>query len=346
MSFLLLISALIVFITRLKKSISLYVASKYSKYTFIVVIISSILFAFLNMYSLTAKCRQLKIPLPVLATGLTYLYYVIAGMIIYVLRKRIRSAIKHLDFFLLLSVLLFGFLAFGPYHLTSDKLVIASPVAFLQYYVPGISGIQATARWGLIFSFTLSVAVAIFLSKYATSRRLKICGLIFMFVVFLELSPGFRIPEFRNLSPYKWTPRETDIFLKNIPDKGAVLELTSYPLKQEQDVASDNSLGYSIFSSLYHKKPLVAGYGMGPHVTFRYLFIPKNKTLSLGTINTLRKFGAKYWVFHIEGWSKPELQLLNDLLGELKKIAMLDDGKTLIYEDPNPKASVGYYDVI
>lgn len=345
-SLFLLFNALIIVITRFKESMSQHKADKYSKHAFIIVSIVSILFAFLNMHSLTAKCMQLKIPLPKLAVGITYLCYAIAGIIIYVLRNRISSAIKHLDFFLLLSTFLFGLLSFGHYYLTENKLVVASPVAFLIYYVPGFSGIQATARWGLIFSFTLSIAIAIFLSKYTTSRRLKICAVIFMLISLLELSPGFRTLDFKNLSPYRWTPRETDIFLKNLPDKGAVLELASYPVKQEQHITSDNSLGYVLFSRLYHKKPLVTGYSSyAPHVANRYLFYPKDKTLSLGTIDTLRKFGAKYWVFHIEDWSSEELKLLKDSIGELKKIAELDNGKTLIFEDLTPKISVGYFDV-
>ena len=348
MSFLLFFSAGIIFITRLKESVSSYVVNQYSKYAFISVIIISILLAFLNMHSLTVRCMQLKIPLPNLASGLTYLYYIIAGISIYVLRNRIKAAIKHLDFFLLLSALLFGFLTFGPYYLTGNKLVVASPVAFLQYHVLGFSGIQATARWGLILSFTLSVAVALFLSKYVTSRRFKVCAVIFMLIAILEVSPGFRMPELKNLSSYWWTPRETDIFLKSLADNGAVLELPSYPINQdrEQNVNSDNSLGYSLFSRLYHKKPLVLGYASyKPHVTNKYLYFPKDKTLSLGTINTLRKFGAKYWVFHIEDWSLEKLQLFQGNIGVLKKIAELDKGKTLIYEDPDPKVSVGYYDV-
>lgn len=347
MSIFLLFNALIIVITRLKEPMPLRKANKYSKHIFIAVVIIFILFAFLNMHSLTARCMQLKIPLPKLAYGITYLCYAITGIIIYVLRHRIRLAIKHLDFFLLLSALLFGLLCFGPYYLTENKLVIASPVAFLQYYVPGFSGIHATARWGLMFSFAVSIAIAIFLSKYTTNRRLKICAVIFLLIALFELSPGFRIPEFKNLSPYRWTPRETDIFLKNIPDNGAVLELASYPFKQEPSIVSDNSLGYVLFSRLYHKKPLVIGYASyTPHVTIRYLLYPKDKTLSLETIHILRKFGAKYWVFHIDGWSLEEFQLFKDTIGGLKRIAKLDNGKTLIYEDPNPKASVGYYDVI
>ncbi len=300
------------------------------------------------MHSIAARCKQYEIlSLSHMSIAVTYLYYIIAGIIIYVLRNRIRSAMKHLDFFLLLSAFLFGLLCFGPYYVTGNKSVIASPVAFLIYHVPGFSGIQATTRWGLLLSFTLSIGVAMFLSKHATSLRLKICVAIFMLISFLEISPGFRMPDFKNLSPYRWIPRETDIFLKNIPDSGAVLEMESYPVKREQHLTSDNSLGYVLFSRLYHKKPLVTGYSSyTPHVTSKYIFYPKDKTLSSKTIDTLRKFGAKYWVFHIDDWPAEEIRLLKDSIGGLRQIAELDNGKTLIYEDPDPKVSVGYCDVM
>ena len=346
MSLFLLFSAPIIFIIRLKESTSQQKVKKYSKYSFIFIIIVSILLAFLNMHSLVTKCRQLKMPSPELAVGITYFCYVIVAIIIYILRNRIRLAIKHLDFFLLLSLFLFGLLSFGPYYLIGNKLVFASPVAFLIYYVPGFSGIQGTARWGLLFSFSLSIAVAVFLTKYAKSRKLKICAVIFMLIVIFIMSPGFGIPDLKNLLPYKWTPRETDIFLKSLPNDGAVLELSSYPAKQEQYVSSENSLGYIIFSRLYHKKPLVTGYmSYTPHVLNKYLFFPEDKTLSPGKINTLRKFGAKYWVFHIGDWSLGELKLFNNPIAGLKQIAVLDKGKTLIYEDLEPKVSVGYLDV-
>lgn len=346
MSIFLLLSAPLIVIKRLKESISQYKVNKYSKCIFIGVIIISILFAFLNMYSLTVKCVKLKMPLPQLASGLTCLCYAIIGSIIFILRHRISSAIKHLDFFFILIALLFGLLSFGPYYLTKNGLAIVSPVAFLIYHVSIFSGIQATARWGLVFSFTISISVAIFLSKHTTNYRLKLFTAMFMLIIFLELSPGFQMLDFKNLSPYKWKPRQTDIFLKELPGNDAVLEMSSYPPKEEDHVVSDNSLGYVIFSHLYHKKPLVVGYSSYvPHASYRYLLHPRDKTLSFGVINTLRKFGARYWVFHIEDWSSEQLKLLKDSIGELKKIAALDSGKTLIFEDPCPKISVGYFDV-
>jgi len=345
-SFLLLLSAPIVVIIRLKQaSVRL---DKNSIQTFVIIIITCVFLAFFNMQSILVRCRQYEMPLPPdLAVKTTYLCYVTGGVFIYALRNRIKAATMRLDFFLLLAALIFGFLAFGPYFLTGDKLVIASPAAFLIYYVPGFSGIHATARWGLLLSFTLSIAVAIFLSKHASSRRLKICCAIFMLVSFLEISSGLHIPKANNAPPYKWVPGKIDIFLKGLPDNDAVLELSSFPVKLDQSVASNGSLGYVMFSRLYHKKPIVTGYASYiPHVMSRYIFYPEDEKLSRATIGKLRRLGARYWVLHIDNWPDRDIRLLKDNAGALNQIAELDEGKTLVYEDPNPNVSIGYNDTM
>jgi hypothetical protein len=347
-SLILLLSAPIMFIIKLKEAASPAVANKYSKRALINTIIIASLFAFLSMLSLVARWAQINInmtigtPMPKLAMGLTYLCYVIAGFCVYFLRNRIRSAIKQPDFFMFLCALFFGLLAFGPYYLTKNNLVVASPVAFLEYHVIGFSGIQATARWGLLLSFTLSIAVAIFLSKHIKTRKQQIFAALFMLIAILDVSPGFKIPSFKNLPVYQWKPRETDIFLKNIPDNGAVLELTSFPVKRSQHVSSDNMLGYALFSSLYHKKLLVRGYSSNvPHAISRYLLYPQDPGISPKRIQSLRRFGAKYWVIHIDDWSLEDIKSLKDSVECLKQITELDSGKTLIYEDPDPKISLG-----
>ncbi len=343
-----LFSAPIVFFIKLKASLPLCGLKSCFKRSFLNAIILSALFAFLNTQALLARCAQINknmiigMPMPKLAVSLTYLFYIIVGICIYCLRKRVREAIKQPDFFMLLCALFFGLLAFGPYYLTRNNLVIASPVAFLQYHVLGFSGIQATARWGLLLSFALSIAIAIFFSRYIKNRKHQIFAAAFMLVAILDVSPGFKIPDFNNLPVYQWMPRESDIFLKNLPDQGAVLELTSFPVKRSQKVVSDNLFGYSLFSSLYHKKPLVRGYSSNiPHAINRYLFDPQDPTVSPETVQSLRKFGAKYWVIHIDKWSPEDIRLLKVNTGCLKQIAEFDNGKTLIYEDPDPKVTLG-----
>jgi len=278
---------------------------------------------------------------------MTYPFYIMAGIITYALRRRLLLAMKHLDFYLLSAAIFFAFLAFGPYYMAGDNKAVVSPVAFLMYHAPGFSGIQATARWGIIFSFTLSIAVSIFLSSHISTYASKIIAAIFMLICILELSPGFRAPEFKGLSPYDWAPRQTDIFLKNLDGSGAVLEMESYPMKKEQYLTSDNSLGYALFSSLYHRKPLVAGYSSYiPHVTNRHLFYPEDKIFSYDTVRILRRFGARYWVLHIDNWPIEDMSLFKDNLKGLKQIGSLDNGKTLINEDVEPTIGLTYYDIV
>ncbi len=62
--------------------------------------------------------------------------------------------------------------------------------------------------------------------------------------------------------------------------------------------------------------------------------------LTSKTIGDLRKFGARYWVFHMDHWPKEDNFNPGGELYGLRRIASLDDGKTLVYEDLEPKIAV------
>jgi hypothetical protein len=345
MSAVLIAGAIIAFVKRLIETNPSYRHRPYMMYGLVLTIFITSLFAYFNMHFLSRACLKLTGCLPKLAIMHTYIYYIAAGIIIYMLYPRIKSAVRFLDFSLILMAIIFGLLAFGPYYLTGSHKMIPSFIVFLQYYVPGFSSIQATARWGLVMSFTLSVAVAVFLSKLKMGCKLKFFTIACAFISVMELSPGFQVSGFNIDAPYKWSPRETDVFLKNTQDNGALLELSSYPPVIEQNITSENSLGYFIFSQLYHKKPLVLGYGLGPHVTYWNIFFPEDKEFDYETAERLRKFGAKYWVFHINGWGEEDVKTLKESVKNLKKITELDNGMTLIYEDPAPKVSVTLFEI-
>lgn len=342
MPFSLLLSALIIAFVRIKDSTASEKIRGMPQYlSFFITILGSSLIAFLNMNSLKTKSLQWELPPPELMPIVTYSCYIAIGVLIFIFHRRIGSAIKHLDFFLLLSALFFGLLMFGPSYPIGNKSIFASPIAFLVYFVPGFSAIRATARWGIVFSFTLSIAVALFTSERIISRKLKAYLSILMLMAILEVTPLFQIPNFKNLSPYQWSPRETDIFLKDLPGYDAVLELESYPVDIDYTVRSDNSLGYSLYSRLYHKKPLITGdASFFPSVIHRYIFNSEENLWSSKTVNRLRTFGAKYWVLHTDKWSSEEIRSMKNSTGALNLIAQLDNGKTLIYKDPEPKVSI------
>jgi hypothetical protein len=124
-----------------------------------------------------------------------------------------------------------------------------------------------------------------------------------------------------------------DVVLKGIPEEGAVLELGPYPL----DYAL---IGPDIYSILYHKRPLVGGYAtVTPKAMNRYLFNP-DEGFTPRRISELRKFGARYWVIHLDQWPEDDPFYPRGELDGLKRIAVLDGGKTLVYEDPHPKVTI------
>ena len=340
----LLISCIIIFITRLTNVTPFKKTCETSRWlAFFAIAITCGLWAFLSLWSLKEKSLQSGLPLPVLASGTTYVCYMLSGGLLFIMRHRINTAAKHIDFFLLLIAIFFGFLMFGPYYITGNKNIVASPVAFLIYQVPGFSAIRVPSRWGTVFSFTLCVAVALFLSQN-TNRKIKICLSSFIFLALLETIPFLQMPDTRNLSPYKWTPREIDVFLKSLPGNGAVLELESYPIDLF-NTDSNNSLNYSLFSRLYHKKPIVVGYAsFFPPFIARQLLSASDKLWSPRTIRFLRKFGAQYWVFHTENWPPEDIRSIAESKLSLKLIKQLDNGKTLVFENPSPRVSIAQSD--
>jgi hypothetical protein len=340
LSIFLLIGALALCFARLRKAVKVQGSKWRTVITFVLLAGFMIALAWLNMHCIKIINERYLAPLPSLAVGWTYFYYFITGVIIYVFRHRLGNGLRNLDFYLVLVAVFFGLLAFGPYYLTPDGKAIPSPVAFLLYDVAGFKGMGVPARWGLILSFTLSIAVAIFLSRYDTSWKRRIAAVLFILLCLLELSPGIKLSGFKKIIPYQWKPGEIDVFLRDLPD-GAVLEMSDYPLKTEQECPTKNCLGERLFARTFHKKLLVNGYASHtPHILNQYLYFPKNPALTSKSIGNMRKLGARYWVVHREGWPEDKVRSFKALVGDLKKIASFDDGETLVYEDPDPKVTV------
>jgi hypothetical protein len=340
LSILLLLAALLLFVVRLKPAYTVQVSKRWTVSTLLLLMGFMTVLAWLNMQSITYANERYHADLPALAVGWTYFYYFIAGAVIYVFRHQLSSALRHLDFYLFLVAVFFGFLAFGPYYLTPDGKAVASPAAFLLFNVPGFNGMGVPARWGMILAFTLSIAVAVFLSQYDTGWKRKIASAAFILLCFLEVCPGIKLSGFHRVPPYEWQPGEVDVFLRDLPD-GAVLEMSDYPLKVEQECPTRNCCGERLFARTFHKKLLVNGYASHtPPIIDEYLYHP-NAVLSHKAVKNMRKFGARYWVIHMEGWPEAKVRLFKGVVGDLRQIAYFDKDKTAIYEDPHPKISVG-----
>ncbi|KPK97928.1 MAG: hypothetical protein AMJ95_06635 [Omnitrophica WOR_2 bacterium SM23_72] len=270
----------------------------------------------------------------------TAIFYLFLGWPLVFFRDRIMRALENKAFFFLSLGVFFATIAFGPYYLSPENKLIPSPVILLLVFVPGFSGIRAIARWGLLFSFSVSLGVALGLSGPKKSLAGKLIVSFVLLAAFLEMFPGINHDTLPPLKLYEWKPREVDIFLKQQPKEGAVLELETYPIKDL------TNLGYELYSSLYHKRPILTGYGaVIPPVTIDHLY-EVDGTLDAERVASLRKFGARYWVLHLDKWPKKEkFDPPEDFYG-LRRVAEFNGGKTLVYEDSDPKIAVTLFGLI
>jgi len=264
----------------------------------------------------------------------TVVSYLLLGWPVIFFRDRVINALKNKTFFFLSLGVFFAIIAFGPYYLSPENKLIPSPVIMLLAFVPGFSGIRAIARWGLLFSFSASLGVTSGLSGQKKSLAGKFIVSFVLLAAFLEMFPEAYLGPLPPLKLYEWRPREVDIFLKQQPKEGAVLELETYPIRDIKD------LGYELYSSLYHKRPILTGYGaVFPRVTLDHLYETEG-TLDAERVSSLRKFGARYWVLHLDKWPKvQEFDPPEDFYG-LRRVAVFNGGKTLVYEDPEPRIAV------
>ena len=263
----------------------------------------------------------------------TVCFYYGFGALIIFFRNRVSIALHQLPFFFFFLSLVSVFLAYGPYFPVSGGKAIPSPLIFIQCYVPGFNGIRAVPRWGLLASFGISLGAALAFTQAKGKGVPKVLIGVILLLCFYELSPGFSLKRLPSFTFYRWQPRTVDIFLKNLPGKGAVLELASYPVDHE-------AAGPEMYAHLYHHKPIVTGYGrVFPPLITQYIY-QANTSLTVERIGELRKFGARYWVFHMDAWPAQDMFEPKDDLGGLRLMVSLDNGKTLIYEDPAPKVAV------
>ena len=61
-------------------------------------------------------------------------------------------------------------------------------------------------------------------------------------------------------------------------------------------------------------------------------------TLAPENVELLRAFGARFWVVHVDELAPHLRANVPEAFGPVRKIATLDEGRTVVYEDPEPKA--------
>lgn len=263
----------------------------------------------------------------------TFFCYLIFGFLLVFLRNRIVSALGFMpSFFFLYSIFALS-LAFGSYYILADGRAMPSPTILVTALLPGFSGIRASARWGLMFSFAISLGV---FSSFAFLKKGIVRGLaaiVIIFVSFTELFLGIYLGNMPEPRLNQWRPSETDIFLKQARGEGSVLELTSYPVPYSLG-------GPDMYSSLYHRRPIVTGEATIVPEIIRYYLYDLDSKLTPERISELRKIGARFWVLHKGEAISAEVLSDIERSGNFKQVAFFDHGEIIIYEDLDPGVEI------
>ena len=261
----------------------------------------------------------------------TFFCYLIFGFLLVFLRNRIVSALGFMpSFFFLYSIFALS-LAFGSYYILADGRAMPSPTILVTALLPGFSGIRASARWGLMFSFAISLGV---FSSFAYLKKgiiRNLCAIIVISVSFSDLFLGMPEGHIPKSQLHHWQPDRVDIFLKNTEGQGSVLELFSYPLSFR---------GQDLYSSLYHHRPIVTGVAtVLPRLTASYLYNQDMK-LTAEMLSKLRGFGARFWVVHRDEAVNKEIFGYISRNKDFREIASFENGDILVYEDLNPNVAI------
>jgi hypothetical protein len=263
----------------------------------------------------------------------TAVVYSTAGALIGLLWPRIVAVSRTPAGWMFSCAVVFALLALGPVVALGDGTAIPSP-ALLVSRLPGFSAIRASGRWGFLCSFSLAVSAALWISTPRSPRI--VLGLA---VVVLAAVAADAWKPARNVvltqTGLRWEPRAVDRALRELKDDGAVLELPVWATQIEAP---------RMVSRLYHRHPLVNGYGGTIPAFFQdHWAAPAEDLRATGTltpanVELLRAFGARWWVLHVSELDEKVRDRVPSAFGPVKQVAALDGGMVRIYEDPAPAA--------
>lgn len=201
------------------------------------------------------------------------------------------------------------------------NIFIPLPYGIFYYVIPGFGALRTPSRWLILFAFSLSVIIALALSKY----RGKYKRLLFLLGLTLAIFGGARIqkvtpiPNPDNYSPvYKW--------LKN-QEGDAVLEL---PIYTSGDSSKYPLEFYRMLYSLYHKKNLVNGASGFDPPPRQSLVKDINEEFPSSILERkLSEMGVDYLVLHKNQYEKEKLREIT--VWGAKKI-VYEDKNTLVFK--------------
>lgn len=203
------------------------------------------------------------------------------------------------DIFIVIGV--FGFiLSLGPVfqwggHVIKHPFIIPLPYALFYYLIPGFNGLRNSARWEMLFLFSFSICIGIFLSNYFKGKsnafKFLLSMLICMFVL-LE----FKFPYNYYQIPTKEKFPRVYSFVKDLPKNSVISEFPIYNWGTFPDLFSESRREY--YSTLSFRKTFNGGAGFDPppwqkKVTYLIKYFPNDDSIKL-----LKKNGVNYIVLH------------------------------------------------
>ncbi len=228
-------------------------------------------------------------------------------------------------------------MTFGPLW-SATRPARASPLLPLLR-APGFEGIRAVARWGVMAAFGVGGSAACVLSRFRAGPWrvvpwIAVAALLFDCVT----AEHFRLaaPPIRSQAI---EARLVDLFLKQVPGEGAVVEL---PLRLDRPAIAMRR----VYSRFFHGRPTVNGWA-GVHPDFVDVYMRaaevsliRDGRLDPASISAVRHLGARFWVIHLDEMDTVARDGWPESLGDLRRVATSPDGKTLVYEDPSPRVDV------
>ena len=203
------------------------------------------------------------------------------------------------DIFILIGV--FGFiLSLGPVfqwggHVIKHPLTIPLPYALFYYLIPGFNGLRNSARWEMLFLFSFSVSIGIFLSVFFKNKQdfLKVFAVI---VICSAVLLEFKFPYNYYQIPTKENFPKVYTYINNLPKDAVISEFPIYNWGTFPDLNSESRREY--YSTLGFWKTFNGSAGFNPppwqtKATYLIKYFPSAESIKL-----LKKNGVNYIVLH------------------------------------------------
>lgn len=203
------------------------------------------------------------------------------------------------DTFIAIGV--FGFiLSLGPAfqwggHVIKHPFIIPLPYALFYYVIPGFNGLRNSARWEMLFLFSFSICIGIFLSNYLKGKKKTfkfLLTVLFCLLIILE----FKFPYNYYQIPTKENFPKIYTYIKNLSKDAVISEFPIYNWRTFPELNSETVREY--YSTLSFTKTFNGAAGFDPppwqeKVTYLIKYFPSEESIKL-----LKENGVNFIVLH------------------------------------------------